>query len=160
MMIMSEVCILGVDPGLSGAIAFLFPMALNRVVAEDMPVVNGQVDVVTLADRVRQMAPSFAIIEAVHSMPGQGVASTFKFGMAYGSVIGVLGGLSVPMPRHYVTPNVWKKHFKLPPDKEAARALALQRFPATGFHFARKKDHGRAEAALIALYAHEMDICA
>ena len=154
---MSELCILGIDPGLSGAIAFLFPSALNRVLAEEMPVVNGEVDAVTLADRIRQMSPTFAIVERVHNMPRDGGSSSFKFGDSCGAVRGVLGALVVPFYR--VTPPVWKKHFNLPADKEAARALALQRFPVTGFHFARKKDHGRAEAALIALYAHEMEIC-
>jgi crossover junction endodeoxyribonuclease RuvC len=55
-----------------------------------------------------------------------------------------------------VSPAVWKKHFKLPADKEASRALALPLFPATAEHFARKKDHGRAEAALIARYGSEV----
>ena len=150
----TQSCILGIDPGLSGAISFFFPASPDRVVAEDTPVVDGRVDVVTLAARIGQMMPSFAIIENVHSMPKQGVSSTFKFGMAFGAVQGVVGALSIP--HYFVTPQVWKKHFKLSADKEEARALALQRFPATGFHFSRKKDQGRAEAALIALYAHEV----
>jgi crossover junction endodeoxyribonuclease RuvC len=150
----NQSCILGIDPGLSGAISFLFHSAPYRVAAEDMPVVDGRVDVVTLADRIRQMQPSIAIIENVHSMPKQGVASTFKFGLACGAVHGVLGALAIP--HHFVTPQVWKKHFRLSADKEESRSLALQRFPVTGFYFTRKKDHGRAEAALIALYAFEV----
>src|ERR1035437_2197840 len=147
-------CIMGCDPGIGGAISFFFPDAPDRVVAEDMPVVAGRVDVVTLAARIGQMMPSFAIIENVHSMPKQGVSSTFKFGMAFGAVQGIIGALAIP--HHFVTPQVWKKHFRLSADKEEARALALQRFPATGFHFSGKRDQGRAEAALIALFAHEV----
>jgi hypothetical protein len=41
-------CILGIDPGISGAIAFFFPVAPDRVAAEDMPVVAGEVDCATL----------------------------------------------------------------------------------------------------------------
>ena len=149
----TQSCILGIDPGLSGAISFFFPDSPDRVAAEDMPVVDGRVDVVTLAARIRQMQPSIAVIENVHSMPKQGVASTFKFGAACGAVHGVIGALAIP--HRFVTPNVWKKHFRLSADKEEARSLALQRFPATGFHFSRKKDHGRAEAALIALFLSE-----
>ena|ERR1017187_380496 len=147
-------CILGIDPGLSGAISFFFPDAPDRVVAEDMPVVNGRVDVVTLADRIRQMQPSIAIIENVHSMPREGVSSCFKFGLVCGAVHGVIGTLAIPY--HFVTPQVWKKHFRLSSNKEESRMLSLQRFPATGFHFSRKKDHNRSEAALIALYGSEV----
>jgi hypothetical protein len=62
-------CILGIDPGLSGAVAFYFPEAPDRVIAEDMPVAAGMVDCATLAARIRQMAPGLAIVERVASMP-------------------------------------------------------------------------------------------
>ena len=155
-MLPQEICILGLDAGITGALAFFFPSAPGRGVAEDLPVAGGRIDVVTLADRIRQMAPTVAIVEAVHSMPRQGVSSSFNFGVTYGSIIGVLGALAVP--RHFVTPSVWKRHFKLSRDKEASRALALQRFPLTGNHFARRRDHNRAEAALLCLYAHELKL--
>ena len=155
-MLPQEICIMGCDPGITGAIAFFFPSAPGRVVAEDLPVVNGRIDVVTLADRIRQMSPNIAIVEAVGARPGQGVSSMFKFGVSYGCVIGVLGTLAVP--RHFVTPSTWKKYFHLSSDKEGSRALALQRFPITGHHFARRRDHNRAEAALLCLYAWELKL--
>jgi hypothetical protein len=141
---------MGGDPGLSGAIAFYFPEAPDRVIAEDMPVVAGMVDCATLAARIRQMAPGLAIVERVASMPKQGVSSTFKFGTAYGAILGVLAALEVRTV--LVTPQVWKKHFRLDRDKEKGRALALRTFAKTPEPFCRKKDHGRAEAALLALY--------
>jgi hypothetical protein len=147
-------CILGIDPGISGAIAFYFPGIPSRVCAEDVPVAGGEVSAAGLTDRIRKMRPDVAIIERVNAMPGQGVASTFKFGAAYGTVCGVLAALEIPC--HRVSPAVWKKHFRLVADKEAARALALRLFPATAEHFARKIDHGRAEAALIARYGSEV----
>jgi hypothetical protein len=55
-------CILGIDPGLSGACAFFFPSAPDRVAAEDMPVVAGEVDAATLAARILQMGPAFAVV--------------------------------------------------------------------------------------------------
>ena len=146
-------CILGVDPGLSGAIAFFFPDHPERVATEDMPTAAGDVDAVILAKRIAVMAPDVVLIERVSSRPGQGVASTFKFGRSFGVVIGVVGALSVPL--HFVTPAKWKSHFRLDADKERARALALQLFPAVGEQFQRKRDHGRAEAALIARYGAE-----
>ena len=107
----------------------------------------------TLMRRLKQMGPSVAIVESVSAMPGQGVSSTFKFGAAYGTVRGVIAALEIPV--HLVTPGKWKKHFRLSADKEQARALALRLFPASSQHFERKKDHGRAEAALIARYGAE-----
>lgn len=145
------VCILGIDPGVNGAIAFYFPEAPDRVAAEDMPTVYDQVAGATLFDRIKQMSPNLAIIELVHAMPKQGVASTFKFGRSFGTVIGVVQAAGVPL--HYVAPAKWKRHFNLSADKEHARELALRMFAKTPEHFARKKDHGRAEAALLALYA-------
>lgn len=146
-------CIMALDPGLSGAVAFYFPSHPERVSVEDMPVAGGDIDCVTLAGRVRQFNPDIAIVEAVHSMPRQGVSSTFKFGTGFGMIRGVLAALEVPT--HLVTPAAWKKHFRLGADKEQARALALRLFPVVGDRFARKKDDGRAEAALIARYGAE-----
>ena len=146
-------CVLGVDPGISGGIAFYFPQRPEHVVAEDMPVAGKEVDVGTLVARIKQMHPAFAVIESVHSMPGQGVASTFKFGMAYGAARAALTAMCVPV--FLVAPTKWKKYHALPADKEEARALALRLWPSVDC-FERKKDHGRAEAALIARYGAEV----
>jgi crossover junction endodeoxyribonuclease RuvC len=145
-----SICNLGIDPGISGAIAFYFPAEPGRIIAEDPPVAAGNVDAATLAARINQLAATFAILERVASRPGQGVASPFKFGMSYGAIAGLLAALEIPV--HLVTPSVWKQHFRLGQDKEQSRALALRLFPACATHFARKKDHNRAEAALLALY--------
>jgi hypothetical protein len=147
-------CIMGLDPGLSGAVAFFFPDAPDRIAVDDMPVVAGEIDCATLARRIAQMGPAFAIVERVASMPKQGVVSTFKFGSSYGAVRGILAALQIRT--HLVAPAVWKKHFRLDSDKEKSRALALRTFPKTSEHFSRKRDHSRAEASLIALYgAHQ-----
>jgi crossover junction endodeoxyribonuclease RuvC len=137
-------------------VRFLFPSAPDRVAAEDMPVVAGEVDCATLAARILQMGPAFAVVERVASMPKQGVASTFKFGASYGAVRGVLAALKIQT--HLVTPGVWKKYFRLDSDKEKSRAAALRMFPATAHYFSRKKDHGRAEAALLAVYGASLDL--
>lgn len=146
-------CILGIDPGLEGALAYFFPDRPERIACEDMPVVAGNVDAVTLAAGIESMMPDEVFLEQVGSMPGQGVASTFKFGRGFGTVIGVCGALKRPL--HLVAPTRWKAHFRLSADKEASRALALRTFPVCGFQFQRKKDHGRAEAALLARYGAE-----
>ena len=154
---MSAPCILAVDPGLSGALAFYFPDAPERVSAFDMPVVAGEVDPAALARRVRQLGPTMAVVEAVGPMPRDGVRQAFSFGGSYFTARTVIAVLEVPM--RLVTPTTWKRHFKLKggdEGKEAARALALRLFPASAEHFARKKDHGSAEAALMARFAAEV----
>lgn len=148
-----EPCILGIDPGLSGAVAFYFPSRSDLIAADDVPLAGKEIDAATLARRIAQMAPTMAVIEIVGAMPKQGVSSTFRFGQAYGTVRGVVAALGVPT--HLVTPGLWKRHWRLGSDKEQARALALRLWP-TSAHFSRKKDHGRAEAALIARYGAEV----
>ena len=145
-------CILGIDPGLGGALAFYFPIE-GVVSAEDMPVAAGDVDAATLAARIAQMRPDVAIVEHVASRPGQGVASVFKFGCGFGMVRGVIAASGVPL--HLVSPAKWKRSYGLDADKEKSRALALRLWPARSDLFGRKKDHGRAEAALIARYGAE-----
>lgn len=145
-----NLCIMGIDPGISGAIAFYFTDAPDRVSVDDVPTVAGEIDSVTLAERIRQMKPDVAIIEQVGAMPKQGVSSTFKFGMAFGVVKGVVSACQIPVL--FVTPATWKKAYKLTADKEQARRMALRLFPKCDGAFGRKKDHGRAEAALLARY--------
>jgi len=148
-------CIMGVDPGLTGAIAFYFPDHPERVSVEDMPVAGGRLDAVTLTRRIRQFSPDLAVVESVHAGKGWGNGVTFSFGEGCGVVRGVLGALEIPT--HMVTPPSWKKHWRLlKAEKDDSRALALRLFPSVGSHFARKKDDGRAEAALIARYGAEV----
>jgi hypothetical protein len=147
-------CILGIDPGVSGAIAFYFTQEPSRVAVFDVPIAGGEINSPALADLINGYAPDFAIIEAVGAMPGNGAVSMFNFGRAYGDVRGVIGALKIPL--HLVRPQVWKKHFKLDKDKEKSRMLANNLFPACSDHFKRKKDDGRAEAALIALYGAQI----
>jgi crossover junction endodeoxyribonuclease RuvC len=153
MIIPKRICILGCDPGISGAIAFYFPETQERVIAEDIMVVAGHVACVSMADRIAQLRPDIAVIEGVGAMQGWGTSSTFKFGCAYGSMLGIIAAQHIPF--HIVSPSVWKKYWKLDRDKEKSRALALRLFPICASQFARKKDHNKAEAALLARYGAE-----
>lgn len=100
--------------------------------------------------QINRIAPDVAVVERVGAMPGQGVSSTFTFGRAYGTILGVLAAAGVQV--QLITPVVWKKHYRLPSkDKKAAQALAIRLFPTvTGLH--RVKDHNKAEALLLANY--------
>lgn len=148
--------IIGIDPGFSGAIAFLdIEGGLLQVM--DMPVwpnTKGRTEI----DhgglyRALELTPYDAAtvwLEQVAARPGQGAASTFRFGQGYGAI-----EMAVAANGHairYVTPARWKRHFGLTADKGGSRALATQRFPAQAGMFKRAKDDGRAEAALIAAY--------
>ena len=86
--------------------------------------------------------------EAVHSMPNQGVASTFQFGRAVGVITAVCELTNYPL--HMVRPQVWKKHFHLTSDKDEALDCARMLWPEAPLR--RKKDINIAESLLIAEY--------
>jgi uncharacterized protein YbjT (DUF2867 family) len=90
------------------------------------------------------------LIERAGSMPKQGIASTFKYARAVGSLETVIACSDIPYS--FVEPSTWKKFFGLRgKDEESARQKAIATFPAAHGLFGRKKDHQRAEAALLAL---------
>src|SRR5262249_55051539 len=129
-------------------------IAPQLVDAIDLPIVGvktkQRIDVLALRTWIQQHRPDYAVIERGQAMPRQGASSGFKFGRGCGALEATIQLLEVPMT--IVEPSVWKKFHRLRGgDKEAARQRALQLFPAAHALLARKKDHGRAEAALIAL---------
>jgi crossover junction endodeoxyribonuclease RuvC len=149
---------IGIDPGKSGAIAVLDGYG-EIVSIYDMPVVGNQVSGTLLCDMIDDADESgpgplaidvVCVIEQVHSMPKQGVASSFDFGKSYGIVLGVLAGARVHT--EHVTPQRWKKAMRLTADKEMCRRRAIERWPRQADLFKRKKDADRAEAALMALW--------
>lgn len=155
--------IIGVDPGASGAIAVL-DLENRSLVVIDMPTAKvkrgprtvNQVDAVRLAEALKPHAEdAHAMVEKVWSMPGQGVASTFAFGRAAGIIEGVLAALDIPFS--LIPPATWTKTMRLFGGKDGSRARAQELFPDQAHLFARKKDDGRADAALIACYAAEME---
>ncbi len=149
--------IIGIDPGLDGAIAFLGDkLELERI--EDMPTMasTGSRRQVNAAELARIMSDDISprdvrvvYLERVSAMPGQGVSSMFSFGCSYGIVMGVLAALQLPV--ELVTPQSWKKRAGLTgKEKDAARTMGQMLYP--GALLARKKDIGRADALLIARY--------
>jgi crossover junction endodeoxyribonuclease RuvC len=143
---------MGLDPGASGAVAFYYPNSPQLISAYDVPLVDKQINAAALYDLIRNYGPALAVVEIVHAMPKQGVSSSFNFGKSYGTALGVVGSLKIPTV--HVSPTKWKKYFALSADKEEARFLAISKWPDS-VHFRRKKDNGRAEAALLALYGYQ-----
>jgi crossover junction endodeoxyribonuclease RuvC len=154
--------VIGVDPGLGGAIAAVTQHRLLDV--DDMPTedmggkatVKRRVSCSLLATLLRDYRARYGgeewlvVMERVSAGSGQGVASAFSFGDSYGAVRGVVQTMRMRM--ELVTPSQWKQSLKVPKDKNVARTIASTRWPESAAHFARKKDDGRAEAALIAQY--------
>ncbi len=142
---------IGIDPGLEGGFAVLDPQGV-LLAAGDIPTAGTgsqrRVDVANLAIVLRGFLPARAVIEHVSAMPGQGVASTFRFAMATGAIAGVAGALGLPAV--WVPASKWKRASGLTADKERSRLRAIETWPGQARLFARKRDHGRAEAALIA----------
>ena len=150
--------IVGIDPGLSGALFFLDLNRLSAGEAVDLPVhllMRGgkkkrEVDVSGLIEILAGRRLEHAFLEQVSAMPGQGVSSVFAFGKAYGVILGAIAAHSIPLT--LVAPIVWKRALGVPKAKDGARARASQLLPEAASQWALKKHDGRAEAALIALY--------
>ena len=156
--------IIGIDPGLEGALGMLSTSGL--VDMQDMPVmprsaggtVKQQVNAAALHTLLREWVNGhdknefIVFFELVNAMPAQGSASTFSLGHTSGIIEGVV--CAAGLAHEIITPQTWKKHFKLGKDKDAARALAQRYYPQASL--ARKKDHNRAEALLISRYGWEL----
>ena len=150
--------ILGIDPGVRGGLALVeindgaAPQLLEAI---DIPVTGvsakERVDVLAIRAWVMAHQPQHAYIERAQALPKQGASSGFKYGRATGAIEAAIACCEIPLT--IVEPAVWKKaHHLRGGDKEGARQRALQLFPSAHALLARKRDHQRAEAALIALY--------
>lgn len=134
--------ILGIDPGMTGAIAYLHDGQYGYDVY-DMP--PNPADLAELIGTFGDIEMAF--LEKAQAMPKQGVSSMFNYGVGYGTVIGILAARSIPYT--LVTPAVWKRALGLTgKPKDASRALARAWFPHAPL--SQQRDHGRAEALLIA----------
>jgi hypothetical protein len=157
----TNVRLLGIDPGLHGGLSIVEitdGAAPVMVAAIDIPVIGSaakeRVDVAAIRAFIAVHKPIHAVIERAQAMPKQGASSGFKYGRAVGAIEATVALCAIPL--EIIEPSAWKRFWHLPgKDKEAARQKALQLFPAAHAAFARRKDHGRAEASLIALYSVE-----
>jgi len=154
---MSKIIIAGVDPGFTGGIVKLDPIDHTIEIA-DTPVFEIKtgakkrrvLDHVGIANILDDERIVHLYLEEVNAMPGQGVVSMFNFGKSAGTIIGVCGGLRIPMTQ--VRPAKWKSDLRVPAEKNAARYRASEYFPQCSKAWTKAKDDGRAEATLIAFY--------
>ena len=154
--------IIGIDPGLSGAIAIL---ENNKVLnLFNMPVMpegkknKRQLNSALLVDLLRENIASTdevsVVVEQVNAMPGQGVTSMFNFGQTFGAIKGICAALNLPI--FFVRPSKWKKHFELiNSSKDSSRTKAIEMYPKLSNQLAKKKDVNKSDAILIARFFSE-----
>lgn len=153
---MSGDLLLGADPGLKGALAFLDFATGELVDVLDMPVLAiGSKDMLAeyeLARRIDDLASRIveAWVETPTPRPGQAVGAVATSLRNYGVLRGVLVANFLPV--HDAPPSVWKREMKVSADKDEARAAASVLFPREVGRWNLKKHDGRAEAALIAVW--------
>lgn len=147
--------IVGADPGLTGGIVAIRD-GIEITSMEVMPRLGDAIGVRSIGRMLSELAPDHVFIEQVHSMPRQGVSSSFKFGRVYGQLEGVVGALGLTYT--LVTPQRWQKLMHAGcshenPKERSAMAVA-RLFPRVDFTIGRaQKPHsGLVDAALIALY--------
>lgn len=152
--------LLGIDCGLSGAVSFL-DTRTRALRIEDMPTLSvgrggkarRDLDPHTLRRWLDDTRPAHAFVEQAQAMPKQSAYSTGIFFQQYGMILGLLVGAGVP--HTVVAPVTWKRALRVPAAKDGARARASELLPDWGFHWQRKRDDGRAEAALIVAWGEK-----
>jgi crossover junction endodeoxyribonuclease RuvC len=149
--------VLGCDPGIHGGLALIeIDGDVCRVIdAIDIPTIGTKakerVNVHAVQEWILQHGPHRAFIERGQAMPRQGASSGYKFGRSVGAIEAVIALCAIP--HEIIEPATWKRTLKLKgKDKEGARQKALQLFPQASHLLARRKDHQRGEAMLLAYY--------
>ena len=150
--------VIGIDPGISGAISVFDWNTQSLLEVMDMPTLEvdsgktkkRHISAVGLRDILVCYPTDHVVIEKVGAMPGQGVTSMFNFGRSAGIIEGVVAALC--NPHTYVTPATWTKAVGRAAGKDASRMRAMELFPTRAELFKRAKDDGRADAALIAYW--------
>lgn len=146
--------ILGIDPGMNGAIASLgddpiiYDMPTHQI--EKNGSIRNRIDIPGLLKILKDEKPDHVFVERVGAQPGNGAAAAFTYGWGAGVIECALVALEIPFT--LVAPQVWKKALGCPKEKDGARMRASQLIPSMRENWPLKKHDGRAEACLIAYY--------
>ena len=154
--------IIGIDPGISGAIAILQNSKVLGIF--DMPVMSEgkknkrQINSAQLVNIIKENLKNddevVVVVEQVNAMPGQGVTSMFNFGQTFGAIKGVCAALNLPI--FFIRPSKWKKHFELiNSSKDSSRTKAIEMYPYLSNELSKKKDVNKSDAILIARFYNE-----
>ena len=156
--------IIGIDPGISGAICFLKNGKIVDAIAmpsmaegkKNKKQVNGSQIFNEISARIKDSNKEDikVVIEQVSAMPGQGVTSMFNFGQSFGILKGICSAMQLSM--YFIRPAKWKKYFNLiNSEKDASRTRAIEIFPYFSAQLSRKKDSNKADAILISSFFFE-----
>lgn len=146
--------ILGIDPGLKGALAFLMPG--GKIETFLMPVLKAKkgqnLDEHALARMLDARARDieYATLESQWSRKGDSGPSAFKVGMNFGALRMLLASNFIPY--QLISPQRWKRFMGVTSDKDSSRVRASQLLPHSSDQWRLRTHEGRAEAALIAIY--------
>ena len=156
--------IIGIDPGISGAICFFENGKILNVI--EMPTMNEgkknkrQVNGAQIYNEIFKRIDKNhdkdirVVVEQVSAMPGQGVTSMFNFGQSFGIIKGICSAMQLSL--YFVRPAKWKKYFNLiNSEKDASRTRAIEIFPYFSAQLSKKKDNNKADAILIASFFFE-----
>ena len=154
--------IIGIDPGLSGAIAVMHDKKVINMY--DMPLMaegkknkrqlNSSQLVNIIKENINEDEEAVVVVEQVNAMPGQGVTSMFNFGQTFGAIKGVCAALKLPI--FFVRPSKWKKHFELiNSSKDASRTKVIEMYPTLSAQLTKKRDVNKSDAVLIAKFYFE-----
>ena len=157
--------LIGIDPGVSGAVVLASGESSKILDVWDMPVVevrgkrhvspSGLRGVLSAACKLPQADCHYdfqsysitIIVEHVQGVQQSGATSAFNFGRGFGVIEGVIAGLGLSC--ELVRPQVWTKALRVSRDKGSHREAAMRLWPDMADKFARVKDDGRADAALL-----------
>ena len=143
----------GIDVGFSGAIAVLDEDE-KILITIDMPIIEvgkkRELNEPKIRFLLQGFKPLIVGIEKAQTMPGQGISSSGRYMASYGFLRGICVGLKLEY--QLIHPKTWKKELMhdMPKEKEASIMRVGQLYP--DLVLTRKKDHGIADAVLIAKY--------
>jgi crossover junction endodeoxyribonuclease RuvC len=158
----SRKVVIGIDPGIHGAVAAIDAGNREVLYLEDVPTfaAGGKTmyDVNGMAEAIRRaalMGDAVATLEQSQAMPGQGSVSTWSTGRSFGLWEGVLGALGVAFST--VRPSYWTRRVLAGmPGEGKARSInfAAKMFPGCELipPGCRKPKDGRADALCLAYY--------
>jgi crossover junction endodeoxyribonuclease RuvC len=156
--------IIGIDPGITGAICFFEDGKIIDVIEmPNMPEgkknkrqVNGAQIYNEISKKIKNLEKENVkvIVEQVSAMPGQGVTSMFNFGQSFGVLKGICSAMQLSV--YFIRPVKWKKYFNLiNSEKDASRTKAIEIFPYFSSQLSKKKDSNKADAILISSFFYE-----
>ena len=146
---------IGIDIGFTGAIAFFGSDGKPDNVM-DMPCLKvgkkTELDTSAIYAALQHLPllDAHVFVEKAQSMPGQGIASTGRYLIGYGMIIGILVGLRIP--HTLVHPRTWKAKMMrdMEKEKQASVLRCQQLYPEFAAKYLKlKKHHGRADSLLL-----------